>query len=110
MARFADKEQVVSKVKDKLPELSDSEVLELVDRAEEFFLSETNRISMQQRAFWLWVDLSLEINKIGTGNFQNVVTSIKRGDTNITYADGTTAGAFPTIYQRVISLKVVRVK
>lgn len=79
------KNRVIEKVSAKLPELSANDIEELVSRAEEYFTSKTKRREVPEKAFWLWVDLSLAIHKSSLNEGEAVVSSIKRGDTTISY-------------------------
>lgn len=107
----ADKEKVVNQLKIDFPDLPDSRVLEYIERAEEFFLNETNRLSVPQKAFWLWVDIAKAIKEVGATNFSGIISNISRGDTSITFATGDDSSVnLPTLYQRVKSLMVVRLK
>lgn len=82
------KDKVIEKVSTKLPEVPLVDVEDLVSRAEEYFKSNTKRREVPEKAFWLWVDLALAIYKSSLNEGEAVVSSVKRGDTTISY--GTT--------------------
>lgn len=79
------KSKVIEKVSTKLPDMIASDVEELVSRAEEYFKNKTKRREVPEKAFWLWVDLSLAIHKNLLSDGEAVVSSVKRGDTTINY-------------------------
>jgi len=84
--QMALKDDVVAKVTEKLSQLSPSQVDEYVSRAEEHFLTITKRLEVPPRALWLWGDLSIAFYNDSLGASGDV-TSIKRGDTTIAYAE-----------------------
>ncbi len=106
----ADKERVVTVLRQRLL-VDEAQAVELADRAEEIFLSETNRKQVPDRAFWLWVDLSLAVHKGEATAADQQVTSIKRGDTTIQYSSSS-AAAQPagSVLNRVRQWKVARAK
>lgn len=106
----ADKEKVVATVRQRLA-LDADQAAELADRAEEIFLTETGRLQVPDRAFWLWVDLALAVHKGDTGIGEQQVTSIKRGDTTIQYSSSS-AAALPagSVLSRVQQWRVARTK
>lgn len=69
-------------------EISEAAATELLDRAEEYFLSETGRLTIPGRAFWLWLDLAADLHQQNTGQTESHIASVKRGDTAITYQEG----------------------
>lgn len=79
------KTKVIEKVSTKLPEVPITDVEDLVSRAEEYFKAKTKRKEVPERAFWLWVDLSVAIYKSSLNEGEAVVSSVKRGDTTINY-------------------------
>jgi len=82
------KDDVVAKVTEKLSQLSPSQIDEYVSRGEEHFLTITKRLEVPPRALWLWVDLSIAFyNDNAPNGSSGNVTSIKRGDTTIAYAE-----------------------
>lgn len=85
------KDKVKHQLEIKHPDFSEAQVDEYVSRAEEYFLATTKRTEVPDKAFWLWVDLSDAFYKDSTGSSSAAVTSVKRGDTTISYAD-TAAG------------------
>lgn len=82
------KTKVIEKVSIKLPETPIATVEDIVSRAEEYFKAKTKRREVPERAFWLWVDLSIAMYKSSLNEGETVVSSVKRGDTTINY--GTT--------------------
>jgi hypothetical protein len=80
----ADKEKAVAEIRKRLAVDQDAAV-ELADRAEESFLAETGRRSVPLRAFWLWVDLAEAIHLRDSGQSDQKVNAVKRGDTTINY-------------------------
>lgn len=106
----ADKERVVTVLRQRL-QLEEGQAAELADRAEEIFLSETKRLQVPDRAFWLWVDLALAVHSEDVGTGEQQVTSIKRGDTTIQYSEsGSAAQPAGTVLNRVKQWKVARAK
>lgn len=87
------KEKVILKLREKLPNSSETEITEYTERAEEYFKAKTNRLNVPVRAFYLWIDLALEMQKTPSGaSSQGTVASVKRGDTTITYAENQATG------------------
>lgn len=103
------KTRVTEKLQTKYPNKTPAEIDEAVSRSEEYFRSTTRRLEVPEKAFWLWVDLSTAI-LTGTltfsGNSGNqVVSSIKRGDTTVSYAEsGSTAS---NLLEQVKTFRVV---
>ncbi|MEA4825792.1 MAG: hypothetical protein VB130_04045 [Clostridium sp.] len=79
------KTKVIEKVSTKLSEIPIATVEDIVSRAEEYFKAKTKRREVPERAFWLWVDLSIAMHKSSLNEGEAVVSSIKRGDTTINY-------------------------
>lgn len=90
------REWVIHKLQEKLPDLTETQASEAAERAEEYFVSVTKRSRVPERARYLWIDLSLKflegektesgtISNAGTGGGK--VSSIKRGDTTVTYSE-----------------------
>lgn len=88
--QIADKKQVTARVAARL-ELADDQAVELVERAEEIFRTETGRLQLPERAFWLWVDLAIAIYRENTAAGARQIASIKRGDTSIQYDNAATS-------------------
>lgn len=106
----ADKDRVIMVLRFKL-QLDEPAALELADRAEEIFLSETYRRNVPDKAFWTWVDLAHAIHKDNTGTGDRSVTSIKRGDTTIQYNENdNTFQPAGTILSRIRLWRVARAK
>ena len=104
------KDNVIAIVMEKQSSLSLSQANEFVSRAEEHFLQITKRTSIPPRASWLWVDLSLAFynESISAGSSSGKVSSIKRGDTTIQYAEGLSGlSSVDMLNQKILTYKVV---
>ncbi|WP_283606499.1 hypothetical protein [Faecalispora anaeroviscerum] len=107
----ADREKVTEKVQTALPSVSPDQVNDLVDQAEEYFLAKTGRRSVPDRAARLWSDLAVQISKAGlAANGQQVVSSIKRGNTTVEYdSAGSSGGGLSGIDARIALFKVAKI-
>ncbi|MDL2217386.1 hypothetical protein LJC27_01860 [Christensenellaceae bacterium OttesenSCG-928-M15] len=115
-----DRATLIGRVQEKLPDKSPAEIEELVDRAIEHFCSETKRTRIPDRAGWLLVDIAIAFdNQSGSGSSGGMVidapvSSIKRGDTTIQYATGSSSdgasssNALSGLESRINKFKVVR--
>lgn len=92
----ADQEIVLQIVASRLPGLLLEEIETLVIKAQYYFLEQTGRYRIPKRATYLWADLAiamqvdqLEAHQAGAAQQSGgVISSIKRGDTTIQYAEG----------------------
>lgn len=100
------KTKVIEKVSIKLPETPIATVEDIVSRAEEYFKAKTKRREVPERAFWLWVDLSIAMHKSSLNEDETVVSSIKRGDTTINYG-GTNIRTVSSFDEELKGYKVV---
>lgn len=105
----ADKERVVTVIRQRL-QIDEPQAAELADRAEEIFLSETKRLHVPDRAFWLWADLAVAVYKRDTGTGEQQITSIKRGDTAIQYSDSGNNSPVGSVLSRVREWRVIRAR
>lgn len=108
------KTRVMEKLQSKYPNKTADEIDEAVSRSEEFFLNQTKRRAVPLNAFWLWVDLSSAIVN-GSLTFTNsetnqVVSSVKRGDTTISYAVSDSSSNVSKLLTQVKSYRVVVAK
>ena len=102
------RDKVITKVSEKLPTLSASDILEYVERAEEYFLTVTKRTAVPEKAFWLWVDIAVTMQKEGVTASGGNVLSVKRGDTTISYAENAASlSNITSMINRVNSYRVV---
>lgn len=102
------KDNVIAIVMTKQSSLTLEQATEYVSRAEEHFLELTKRTAVPPRAIWLWVDLSLAFYNEDLGTSSGKVSSIKRGDTAITYAEGSKdLLSIDSLHDRIMSYKVV---
>lgn len=101
---------IVQRVHDALPGVSETKVGELIDRAQDYFLTETKRKEVPGRAAWLIVDLAVAYYRQDVENGKAPVSSIKRGDTTISYANVIDAPrySFKSLDKRVAGFNVVR--
>lgn len=106
------KKAVLHKVIARSPELTELSAAEAVDRAEEYFLSQTKRSKVPMSAFYLWVDLAICQHSMQQGATScGMVTSIKRGDTTVQYSDsGAQDATMADLERRVLSYRVVRMR
>lgn len=102
------KDNVIAIVMEKQPSLSLSQATEYVSRAEEHFLELSKRTTVPPRATWLWVDLSLAYYNESLGSSSGKVSSIKRGDTAITYAEGSAElSSIDALNDKILKYRVV---
>ena len=88
---------------------------EMVSRAEEIILEATYRKVINERGFWLWVDIALAVyaaESAGNTETSGPVSSIKRGDTTISYAENASAteNLPPTLQSRLNTYKAVKAR
>lgn len=103
-------DEVTAKVQEKLPDVPPETVAELVDRAKEDFCARTLRRAVPVRAKWLWIDLALQMQtQTASGGQSAPVSSIKRGDTQISYAVAAQS-ELDLLYKKIDGYKVVRAK
>ena len=103
------KDNVIENVTSKLPEADKPKAEEYVSRAEEHFLTVTKRREIPSTAFWLWVDLSIAFyNDFTAEGSSGNVTSVKRGDTTISYSENSASLTnVQTLDNKLKSYKVV---
>lgn len=102
------KDNVIAIVMEKQTSLSLLQATEYVSRAEEHFLELTKRTTVPPRATWLWVDLSLAFYNESLGGSSGKVASIKRGDTTVSYADGSAElSSIDALNDKVMKYRVV---
>ena len=107
---------VLHKLQVKYPDLSGEDAAERVDRAAEYFCSQTGRQHVPPGAFYLWIDMAVRVHILASSAGQSggmaagAVTSVKRGDTTINYSDGAVAEAMADIYSRIAAYRVVRTR
>ncbi len=102
---------VLHKLQARYPDLSEEDASERVDRASEYFCAETGRHHVPPGAFYLWIDMAVRVHTLmaaSSNTATGAVTSIKRGDTTISYSDGAVAEAMADVYSRIASYRVVR--
>jgi len=105
----ADRVKVAEIVQAALTEVPPETVGGCISRAEEYFLSKTNRAAIPDRATYLWADLAIEISKNGLPTSgQQTVSSIKRGDTTIEY--GGSGNGLSGIDARIVLFKVAKIR
>lgn len=106
------KKSVLHKVLERLPEITEANAAEAVDRAEEYFLSQSKRNKVPVSAFYLWVELAVRQHAAKQGATSGgTVTSIKRGDTTVQYSDsGAQDTAMADLERRVLNYRVVRMR
>lgn len=106
------KKSVLHRVLERLPEIPENSAAEAVDRAEEYFLSQSKRNKVPVSAFYLWVELAVRQQTLEQGTASGgTVTSIKRGDTTVQYSDsGAQDTAMADLERRVLSYRVVRMR
>lgn len=115
------KEYVIRKLQEKLPDLTETQVSEAAERAEEYFISVTKRSRVPEQARYLWIDLALKFlegketesgTASGAGMGGGKVSSIKRGDTTIEYSEGAAAAegavSLSDLEGRVLLYRVAR--
>lgn len=101
------KEKVIHRVKEKFPDKPDIEINEAVGRAEEYFLSYTKRKNMPVTAFYLWIDMSSDdLNHNGYTDDQ-IISSVKRGDTTVSYATDNVKFGFTAYNEKLSQYRVV---
>ncbi|MFV0497485.1 MAG: hypothetical protein ACK5L0_04830 [Candidatus Fimivivens sp.] len=104
---------VYNKLAARCPDATEDVLNECIDRAQEHFCGVTGRANIPPCALYLWIDMSarvyglLQSPDMATGA---AVTSIKRGDTTISYAEGAVAEAMADIDSRVLRYRVVRAR
>jgi hypothetical protein len=104
------KTSVTETLQTKYPDKPSNEIDEAVSRSEDFFLNKIKRRTVPLSAFWLWVDLSAAMitGSLSFANSNQVVSSIKRGDTTISY--NTSNSNVTNLLSQVNSYKVVVAK
>lgn len=103
------KTTVAEKLQNKYPDKTPDDILEAISRSEEYFLSITKRRQVPEKALWLWVDLSAAM-LTGTVSFigsDAVVSSVKRGDTTVSYDPDAANLPVNRLLQQVSGYKVV---
>jgi hypothetical protein len=111
----ADKEKAVAAIQKRLSVELDA-AIELANRAEESFLSETGRRFVPEKAFWLWIDLAaavraqdMEAGGASGGQASGRIASIKRGDTTIQYDHSSAAATLDLPSSLINRVRVWRV-
>ena len=101
--------RAMEKLAQRLPEESPEKIEESVLRAEEYFKARTKRLNVPETAFWLLVDLAGAIcgGGLDYGAPSGAVASIKRGDTQIQYADGADSAGLARLEARIRVFGVV---
>lgn len=79
------KEWVIQRVTERLPEDGLDSAVRLVESAGAYFMERTGRGSIPARASVLWADIALAMWAAETGAAENHVSMIKRGDTTVQY-------------------------
>lgn len=89
-------------------EKDESEVIQFVDRAFEYFVTYTNRCNVPDRAFFLWVDCAvyMSANSQATVN-EPVVSKVDCGDTSVSYKVDTT-DVLGNLNKRLDRYKVIK--
>lgn len=104
---------VYNKLAARYPDATGDTLDECIDRAAEYFCSRTGRANIPPGAFYLWIDMAVRVyglQSADTATPGGAVTSIKRGDTTISYAEGSVAEAMVDIDSRVLLYRVVRAR
>lgn len=107
------REAVLVKLHARQPDISNDLSNECIDRAEEYFRAKTGRQNIPPGAMYLWIDMAERFVKLQSSNQSastGVVTSVKRGDTTISYSDEQVAEAMCSISDRIALYRVVRAR
>ncbi len=105
---------VYHKLAARYPDAGSDMLDECIDRAAEYFCSKTGRAKVPPGAYYLWIDMAVRVYGLQQSAAApapvGAVTSIKRGDTTISYAEGSVAEAMADIDSRVLRYRVVRAR
>ncbi|WP_455089065.1 hypothetical protein [Peptoanaerobacter stomatis] len=80
------KQRVINKLQADLPDTPISKIIEMIERAQEYFLWTTNRKVVPPSAFYLIIDMAKSLDDITLSSKK--VKSVKAGDTTVEYKDG----------------------
>lgn len=79
------KQRVINKLQADLPDTPISKIIEMIERAQEYFLWTTNRKVVPPAAFYLLVDMAKSLDDITLSSEK--VKSVKAGDTTVEYQE-----------------------
>lgn len=80
------KQRIINKLQADLPDTPVSKIIDMIQRAEEYFLWTTNRKTVPSSAFYLLVDMAKSLEDITISSEK--IKSVKAGDTTVEYKDG----------------------